>query len=482
MYRYPFIFIVIVLYPNISSILAQYRIIEYACLIDNDVTEGDNYGYSVDVSNGRAVIGAYRDDDQGINSGSVYVYRFDDGNWIREAKLLASDGQMNDWFGWSVAISGNTILVGANGDSGAGDWTGSAYIFRYDGAHWIEQAKLLADGMGYYWEEFGFDVAISADSNTVLIGACKANDNGFKSGLAYVFRFDGFEWTQQAKLLASDGVELATFGNSVAISADGNVALIGAPGNDVSGHTAGSAYIFEFDGQQWLERQKLTASDAAHGDHFGHHVALSGNIAVIGTYGDDDTEPNDLYCNSGSVYVFSFNGTNWIEQAKLKLPDGRCRNQFGWAVDVSDDTVVVGAPDGHWGTTNGPGHAYVFGFDGSAWMLKAMLVSSDTVYGDHFGCSVAVDGPTVLVGADWDDEKGTESGSAYVFDHHICPGDFDRDGDVDLPDLILLTSAWLTEAADADWNPDYDISYGNDGIIDMKDLAVFAENWLVTMN
>lgn len=461
--------------------MAQCHISESARLIADDGTEGDYFGYSVDLSADRAVVGAYRDDDKGSNSGSVYVYRLEGDNWGREAKLLASDGEMNDWFGWSVAITGNTIVVGTTGDRDAGDWTGSVYIFRYDGTNWTEQAKLLADGTGYYWEEFGFDVAISADSNTVLIGANKANDNGFKSGAAYIFRFDGSDWVQQAKLLASDGVELATFGNGVAISEDGDTAFIGAPGKDTTGYTAGSAYVFEFDGEQWLQKQKLIASDAAHGDHFGHSLALYGDTLVVGAYGDDGAEPNDLYCNSGSAYIFNYNGTNWIEQTKLELADGRCRNQFGWAMDIFDNTVVVGTPDGHWGTTYGPGSAYIFGFDGFNWTAKTRLTSSDAAFGDHFGFSVAVFDEKVLVGAELDDKRGPDSGAAYIFTAGMCPGDFDGDGDVDLADLVSLACAWLSVSGSTEWNSDYNIGPDTDGIVNMSDLAVFAENWLVTI-
>ena len=471
-------FFVVAYSIGLSPAGAQCRIYESAELIGSDIAEDDYFGFRVDMSAARMVVGAYRDDDNGHNCGSVYVYRLENDNWIQEAKLLASDGEEDDWFGWSVAICENTIVVGANGDTDAGDWTGSVYIYRYDGENWVERAKLLADGIGYYWEEFGFDVAISADSNTVLIGACKANDNGSKSGAAYIFRFDGFDWIQQAKLLACDGVELATFGNGVAISDDGNTALIGAPGKDTTGYTAGSVYVFTFDGQQWNQQQKLVASDASHGDHFGHHVAISGETAVIGAYGDDNAEPNDVYCNSGSAYVFGFDGTSWIEQAKLWLPEGGCHDQFGWAVDISGDTIVVGAPDGHWETADGPGSAYVYSFNGLQWEPKFRLTCSDAAYGDHFGWSVAAAGRTVLVGASWDDMNGLDSGAAYIFEPGVCPGDFDSDGDIDFSDLAVFASAWLTRSGDAQWNPDCDINKSIDGFVDVSDLILFSENWL----
>ena len=463
--------------PNQAKAICHFN--ESAEFLCSDTEAGDYFGYSIDISADRAVIGAYRNDEIGYNAGAVYVFRLVDSDWIQEAKLTASDAQPGDWFGWSVAISGNKIVVGANGDTEAGAWTGSAYIFNYNGTQWIEQTKLLADGIGYYWEEFGFDIAISADSNTVLVGACKANDNGFKSGAAYVFRFNGTDWVQQAKLLASDGVELATFANGVAISDNGNTALLGAPGNDTTGYSSGSVYVFAYDGNDWTQTQKLVASDATHGDHLGQNLAVSGNTAVIGAYGDDNAEPNDLYCNSGSAYVFDFNGTKWVEQAKLHLPEGQCLSQYGWDVDIYDDTIVIGAPDGHWGTINGTGHAYVYSFNGLRWLQTAELNSSEPVFGDHFGWSVAVYDNTVAIGAELSDKNGIDSGGAYIYDVNTFPGDFDCNNNVDYFDLFTFASAWLTTNGDALWNPYCDINIPADDFIDMSDLSIFAEKWLI---
>ncbi len=473
-----FIFAFIYIFFNSNFVIGQCRIDESDLLTGSDTNIGDYFGYSVGICNNRVIIGAYLDDDNGSNSGSVYVFRIVDGNWVQEAKLLASDGKANDWFGWSVAISKNTIVAGANRDNSAGDWTGSVYVFTYDGKNWVEQQKLLAEGIGYYWEEFGFDVSISADSNTILIGACKANDNGYKSGAAYIFRFDGTSWNQQAKLLAQDGAELATFGNGVAISDDGNTAFVGSPGNDSNGRTAGSVYVFKYDNGNWIEKQKLIALDATHGDHFGQNLAVSGNIAVIGAYGDDNAEPNNVYCNSGSTYIFGFDGKQWVEQAKLQLPYGECLNQFGWDVDVFDNMVVIGTPDGHWGTTNGPGSAYLFTFNGKRWLLKARLDSSDIKFGDHFGWSVAVSDKVVIVGAELSDKKGTDSGSAYIFDINLAPSDFDCNRDVDYMDFCIFASAWLSSYGDTAWNQACDVSAPADDIIDISDFIVFADDWL----
>jgi hypothetical protein len=474
---YSFVFIIVLIAVEFDCITAQCLVDEHSDIMGSDTQANDYFGYSVDIYKNKAVVGAYLDDDNGSNSGSIYVLRIEDGSWIQEAKILPSDGKTNDWFGWSVAISGNTVVAGANRDNKAGDWTGSAYVFKYDGNSWVEEQILLADGTGYYWEEFGFDAAISADSNTILVGACKANDNGFKSGAAYVFRFDGTGWFQQAKLLAHDGVELATFGNSVAVSDDGNTAFIGAPGYDSKGRTAGSVYVFKYKNGEWSETQKLIASDATHGDHFGQNIAASGKYAVIGAYGDDNAEPNDVYCNSGSAYVFGYNGDKWTEQAKLQLPCGQCLNQFGWSVDVYSNKVIVGAPDGHWGIVNGTGHAYLFVYNGKRWIQSTEYMPESVMFGDHFGWSVAISDEAIVVGAELSDANGIDSGIVYIFNSNMISGDFDCSNNLDYIDFNIFAKAWLTKYGDENWNPVCDINIQADDIIDFSDLAVFAESW-----
>ena len=449
--------------------LAQF---EFAKLLPSDGLKGDGFGYSVAICGDAAVIGAWFDDD---HAGSAYVYRYDGLNWVQEAKLWASDRAASDLFGWSVDISGEVVVVGAIRDADAGTFTGSAYIFRFDGSRWVEEQKLLASDYAY-WDEFGFSVAISGD--VAVIGAIRNDDKDPNCGSAYVFRFDGSRWVEEQKLLASDGATEDHFGNSVAIS--GNTAVVGAYLHD-NPSNSGAAYVFCFDGSNWVEEQKLLGSDTTYADHFGSSVAISGDTIVVGAYGDDNAEPDNIYCNSGSAYVFRFNGSNWIEEAKLQIPDSKCGNQFGWTVDISDDAIIVGGPDGHWGSTCGPGSAYVFRLDGSDWIRAAKLSGSDTSYGDHFGWSVGLSGDTALIGADWDDDNGLDSGSAYVFYVAMHPADFDADGDVDLADFAIFALAWLTEPGKTGWNPDCDISIPADNSVDILDLIVFAECWLAAL-
>jgi len=216
---------------------------------------------------------------------------------ITETKITASDGTADVLFGNSVSISGDTAIVGAPG-TGGGVLSGSAYIFEFDGASWIQKAKLTASD-GKSNDSFGFSVSISGD--TAIVSATGDDDDGIFSGSAYIFEFDGANWIQKAKLTASDGAAFDSFGRSVSIS--GDTAIVS---NFPTGSLAGDAYIFEKPNPGWTdstETAKLAASDIENGDRFGISVSISGDTAIVGASGDDD-----LGFASGSVYIFEKNG------------------------------------------------------------------------------------------------------------------------------------------------------------------------------
>jgi hypothetical protein len=246
-------------------------------------------------------------------------------------KLIASDASSYDGFGHSVGISGDTAVIGSSGNDDNGDGSGSAYVFVRNGTTWNEQQKLTASD-GAEGDKFGYPVAISGD--TVVIGAAGDDDNGDASGSAYVFVRNGTTWSQQQKLIASDGAAIDCFGYSVAVS--GDTAVIGAANDDDNGNTSGSAYVFVRSGTTWNQQQKLTASDGAEADMFGCSVAVSGDTAVIGAERDD---VNGYL--SGSAYVFVRSGTTWSQQQKLT--DSEYYARFGCSVAISGDTAVVGA-------------------------------------------------------------------------------------------------------------------------------------------
>jgi len=373
-------------------------------LLPLDGAAGDYFGYSVSLDGTTALIGAYAEDDNGVDSGSAYVFTRNGTSWTQQAKLLASDGVAHDLFGSSVSLSGNTALIGAIGDDDNGVDSGSIYVFIRNGTSWTQQTKLLASD-GASEDMFGWSVSLSGD--TALIGAVDDDDNGADSGSAYVFTRNGTTWTQQAKLLASDGSINDFFGGSVSLSAD--TALIGAFCDDDHGAQSGSAYVFTRHGTIWSQQQKLLALDGAAFDYFGWSVSLSGDTALIGADGD-----NDNGNSSGSAYVFIRTGTTWTQQAKLLASDGTADDSFGWSVSLFGDTALIGAPyDDDKGDASGS--AYVFIRTGTTWTQQAKLLASDGAEEDRFGWRVSLSGDTALFGVKWDEDNGNNSGSAYVF-------------------------------------------------------------------
>lgn len=315
-------------------------------------------------------------------------------------KLTASDAAQFDQMGYSTFVDGDTAIVGALGDNSA---AGSAYVFVRDGGSgmWSQQAKLVAsDGAGS--DIFGLSVAV--DEDTAIVGAPGDNSS---TGAAYVFVRSGTAWTQQQKLTASDAASGDGFGGSVAVS--GDTVVIGAESNDDVPFNSGSVYVFVRSGTVWTQQQKLLAPDAAGGDLFGGHVALVGDTALISATGNDDGGTN-----SGSAYVFVRNGTTWSQQTKLIAADDAANDTFGCSVALSGETAMIGAKDDD-DAGSGSGSAYVFVRSGTTWSHQSKLAANDAVGGDAFGTSVSIDGALAVVGSVADDEGGTNTGSVYLF-------------------------------------------------------------------
>ena len=594
----------------------------------------DNFGTRVAISNGRIVIAANRDDENGSNAGAAYVIEFADYAWQIVAKLTASDGAANDRFGEEVAISGSRIIVGASQNDDDGLSSGSAYIFEYDGTNWVEATKLTASD-AESGDLFGQRVAI--DGVQAIVGAPNKDDNGSQSGAAYVFSFNGTSWQEDRKWIAPDGEAFDQFGFGVSISGanqiigafddddngelagavyfpesncgvvavstptdpgqcnalvsltdpiytdncgtatvrydfdndgvvdfigndpnqmyslgstisrvlvedasgnfascvfevtvvdeeaptatcqnatvvlnevgfgtltiedinigfadncgavtpvgistntfdcshvgtpvsvtfsavdeagnvgtctstvtvldnefpvvggtngtaivklllsdaaeddllganvavSGNRAIFGVPEKNDGGFPVGAAYIFEFDGNTWVETQKLTASDAADFDRFGSAVDIDGNYAIVGSFNDDDGGGA-----SGSAYIFEYNGTSWQEMNKLTASDAAPGDLFGEAVSIAGTRVVIGAPGDDDNGSNS-GSAYVFDYDGTNWLETEKLTASDGALFDDFGAKLSISSNRIVISAVGDDDNGSGSGSVYVFD------------------------------------------------------------------
>lgn len=320
------------------------RWVQQAKLLASDGAAGDNFGLAIGLSaNGNtALIGSPNDDTPQANRGSAYVFIRTGTIWTQQAKLLALDGTTNDNFGFSVSLSadGSTAAIGATSKAGGGN----AYIFVRSGVTWSQQAKLAASDRAA-GDQFGNAISLSSDGNTVLIGATADAAPATGQGSAYVFIKSGVTtWSQQAKLVAVDGLANDQFGFDVSLSGDGTTALIGAEWDDTVSIDRGSAYVFVKSGVTWSQQAKLVVSDGLANDQFGYSVSLSanGNKAVIGMPLDDI----GLSTDQGSAYVFARVGTSWNQEQKLVVADGAPVDNLGERVVISPDAqfVVLGAP------------------------------------------------------------------------------------------------------------------------------------------
>jgi len=367
----------------------------------------DRMGEQVSMAPNLIISGARMNDERGSNAGKAYIWRFKDNQWQLEAHITASDAEQYDHFGCAVDIAGNIAIVGAFGNDDNLSQSGSAYVFRYNNSAWIEESKIVASD-GYLNDNFGHSVAVSA--SYIIIGANEDDDLGSNSGSAYVYTYDvnSEQWKEQAKLQASDGESYDNFACSVDIA--GDYAIVGADRDDDHGSTSGSAYIYKRELDNWTQQTKLTPDDGSKYDHFGSDVAISDHYAVIGAFADDAKGSK-----SGSAYVFENNDGIWQQAAKLTPSDGTREDFFGWSVAISGSNIIIGAyGDDDNGSRSGA--AYIFQRVQETWTEMKKISAGDGESNDYFAYSVAISGHYALVGAYGDDDFGTQSGAIYVYD------------------------------------------------------------------
>jgi len=474
-------------------------VVQQAYLKASNAGEGDYFGVAVSVSGETVVVGAPLEDsnatgingnqadNSSISSGAAYVFVRSAGVWSQQAYLKASNTGMGDEFGASVAVSGDTLVVGAflensnatgvNGnqaDDSASN-AGAAYVFVRSGSVWSQQAYLKASNTAAF-DQFGAPVAVSGD--TLVVGARfedssatgvngeQADNSAIGAGAAYVFVRSGGVWSQQAYLKASNTDADDEFGSSVAVSGDTlvvgayleNSNATGVNGNqaDNSAGDSGATYVFVRSGGVWSQQAYLKASNTEAVDQFGGSVAISGDTVVVGARNEDSNstgvngnQGSNSAPESGACYVFVRSGGVWSQQAYLKASNTEALDLFGQSVAISGDTVVVGAwqEDSNATGVNGnqadnsagdSGATYVFVRSGGVWSQQAYLKASNaeggTPQGDFFGISVAVSGDTVVVGAPFEDSNATgvngnpsdnsasQAGAAYIFDLDNSPG------------------------------------------------------------
>jgi len=408
---------------------------EDRALYASNASTSDFFGHAVAVTGSIAVIGAYNQGPGGGAPGAVYVIDAISGHEHRI--MQPNDIAASDQFGWSVAVSGTTAIVGSRADDDDGTNTGSAYLMDITTGQVIHK---LHSSTPVTFQEFGYAVAISGPR--AVVGTPKAGT----SGTAYVF--DTATGQGLFDLTPSDGASGDEFGRAVAMS--GNLAVITSNGEFENDFSVGAAYVFDMTTGQ--ELRKLTADDGAFADNMGLSVSVSGNLALIGAHGDDDNGSK-----SGSAYIFDI--TTGQQLHKLTPDDGAADDEFGLAVAISGNLAVVGAhKDDDRGSNSGS--AYVFDATTGQQLIK--LAASDSDSNDDMGRAVAITGSLAITGASNADRFGSGSGAAYAYNligKVECPADLTDDGNLNFLDVSAFLAAFGAADPIADFTGEGDFNF-----------------------
>ena len=375
---------------------------------------GALFGEWLDIDGDYAVIAAPGDDDNAVpNSGAVYVYQRSGKSWSQDAKIVLDPAELGDFFGDAVAISGDTLVIGAPYADGAVlQAEGAVRVYRRSAGQWDLEAELSRIDPGPVIGAFGdrFGHAVDIHQDRIIVGSIEDDDLGRNSGAAYIFERSGSTWTQSAKLIAGDGAGLDDrfYGNDVAI--DGDRVAVGIFVDSTLGVGAGAAYVYDFDGSSWVET-KLLASDGNAYDYFGRQVDIDGNRLVVGASGDDDSPGGALGQDKGAAYLFERDSGGWNQTAKLTDASGGTQDGFGFRVAIDGKRLLTSSP-----SPIGAAFLYERRANGT-WRRVDKLLNSDAEPIDPgtFGSSVNLSGDRLLVGAFSEDGSAVNSGAAFVY-------------------------------------------------------------------
>ena len=369
--------------------------------VGSEADAGDLFGWAVSTDGEWAIVGSPEDSDDGVSSGSAYIYKHNGSDWVEFQKIRASDAGSGDDFGRAVSIVGDVAIVGAPFADSA-TRKGAAYVYRFDGTDWVEEQKLLSSDAAA--NDF-FGISLDTDGNTIVVGTSYDDDpvSGLLDvGSVYAYTFDGSQWVERQRISPSDPSQSQRFAASVAV--DGDTLIVGASQDDAAGNSSGAAYAFEFDGVVWKEQQKLVGGDSTNSDFFGISVAVDDNILLVGATGDDDQGSS-----SGSAYVFVRSNGLWKENQKIVPSDVDTADTFGTSVAVDGSTLLMGS----WRSDspeNDSGAAYIYRRGVGGWVEEEKFVLESPIGGEFYGVSVSIADDKIVIGGANADTTGPDAG------------------------------------------------------------------------
>lgn len=375
-------------------------------LVASDGQPEDQFGYSVAIDGRTALVGAFRADEGEIqDSGAAYVYVAGPEGWRFEAKLVASAPLEGDTLGGNLALKKDTAVLGVIGRDDVAENAGAVLVFERESGEWHEKQWLMPSD-AKKGDSFGQSIALT--ENTLVIGAPRNDASEIDSGSAYVYQRKNDQWQFQTKLTANDGAAGDLFGISVAI--DENTILVGADLHDEKAEKAGAVYAFTYDGAQWHQQAKLMAEDGGEVDIFGVRVSLSGDTALISARRDD---VEGVGVDAGSAYIFERSNGQWSQKQKLLAPDGKADDRFGRGVSLEDDTAIISAMHNDEKEDNA-GVLYVYKKVEGVWAYSSKVLARDGTAGDRLGWNVALSEGHAIIASPNRADNGKNSGAVYI--------------------------------------------------------------------
>jgi len=377
-------------------------------LLAGDGKAEDYFGFSAAIDGTTLLVGAYKADINGItDAGAAYVYILGDKGWYQQAKLIVDPIFAEDTVGGKVALKNDVAMLGVMRRDDKGKDSGAVVSFERKSNTWM-QSQIFTAPDAKPGDAFGQSIALT--ENFLIIGAPRNDALGVDSGAAYIYKRESGTWTYQEKITACDGAAGDLFGISVAV--DGSSLLVGADLHDEKAENAGAVYVYVLDDNQWKQEAKLVASDAGKTDIFGVRVSLSENTALISARRDDIDE---VGIDAGSAYIFVRNGSTWTQELKLISPDGKADDRFGRGVALSGDTAIISAMN-HDANGTDTGALYVYKKGTSGWRYTSKIVAKKSMPGDKFGWNVALSNGVAVATTPNHDANGQESGAVYIQD------------------------------------------------------------------